>query len=97
MAGAVTALAAQHINQSAEQSAYEAVTGATTEFRQVAISPDGRRVAYVEGVHHADSNDSRQSLVYIAEDGATARRITVGSPGADVGAIDFNVAKSSSG
>jgi len=62
--------------------AYLAVVNATTQFRQVAISPDGRHVAYVEGVRNADSSDSRNSLIYIAAEDAAPRRITAGSSGA---------------
>jgi dipeptidyl aminopeptidase/acylaminoacyl peptidase len=62
--------------------AYFTVTSATTEFRQVAISPDGLHVAYVEGVRNTDNSDSRNSLVYIAREGAAPKRITVGSSGA---------------
>jgi len=63
-------------------SAYLSVTSSTTQFRQVAISPDGRRVAYVEAVRNADNSDSRNSLVFITADGTTApKRITVGSSG----------------
>jgi dipeptidyl aminopeptidase/acylaminoacyl peptidase len=63
-------------------SPYFTVTSATTQFRQVAISPDGHRVAYVEGVRNADNSDSRNSLIYIATEGSAPRRITVGSSGA---------------
>jgi dipeptidyl aminopeptidase/acylaminoacyl peptidase len=65
-------------------SPYLSVTNATTQFRQVAISPDGRRVAYVEGVRNADSSDSRNSLVYVAvaTEGGTPKRVTVGSSSA---------------
>src|SRR5579872_2812506 len=59
--------------------AYLAVTSSTTQFRQVAISPDGKRVAYVEGVRNADNSDSRNSLVYVTEEGGPPKRITVGS------------------
>ena len=61
---------------------YLAVTGATTQFRQTAISPDGQRVAYVEAVRNADNSDSRNSLIYITGEGADHKRITVGSSGA---------------
>jgi dipeptidyl aminopeptidase/acylaminoacyl peptidase len=74
LAGVMAALAAE--------SPYLSVTNATTQFRQVAISPDGRHVAYVEGVRDADTSDSRNSLIYISGEGAAPRRITVGSSGA---------------
>ena len=74
LAGALAALGADP--------AFFAVANATTEFRQVALSPDGRRVAYVEGLRNADNSDSRNSLIYIATEGAAPRRITVGPSGA---------------
>src|SRR5579871_394257 len=75
LAGAISSFAAD--------SPYQSVTSSTTQYRQVAISPDGRRVAYVEGVRNADNSDSRNSLIFIAGEGsAAAKRITVGSSGA---------------
>jgi dipeptidyl aminopeptidase/acylaminoacyl peptidase len=62
---------------------YLAVTSSTTQFRQVAISPDGRRVAYVEGVRNADNSDSRNSLIYVTQEGGTPKRITTGSTNAN--------------
>ena len=73
-AGAIAAIAADDV--------YLSVTTSTTQFRQVAISPDGRRVAYVQALRNADNSDSRNSLVYLAGDGAAPKRITVGSSGA---------------
>jgi dipeptidyl aminopeptidase/acylaminoacyl peptidase len=73
LTGAVAALCAD--------SPYVSVTSSTTQFRQVAISPDGRRVAYVEAVRNADNSDSRNSYIYVATEGATPKRITVGSSG----------------
>lgn len=73
LAGAVAAFGAD--------SPYFTVTSSTIQFRQASISPDGRRVAYVEGVRDVDNSDSRNSMIYISTDGAPPRRITVGSSG----------------
>jgi dipeptidyl aminopeptidase/acylaminoacyl peptidase len=63
-------------------SPYLAVTSATTQFRQVAISPDGRHVAYVQGLPNSENGDGRHSLLFLATEGGAAKRITVGSAGA---------------
>ncbi len=70
LAGTVAALGADPT--------YFSVTTSTTTFRQVAISPDGHRVAYVEGLRNADDSDSRNSLIYIVADGGAPKRISVG-------------------
>src|SRR5215471_14602264 len=62
----------------AAESSYLSVVTATTQFRQVAISPDGHRVAYVEGVRELQNSDSRKSLIYVVTDGRLPKRITVG-------------------
>jgi len=66
----------------AAQSTYLAVTTASTQFRQAAISPDGQRTAYVETLRNPDSSDSRKSMVFVTTKGGTPKRITPGSASA---------------
>lgn len=52
-----------------------------TEFREVAISPDGRKLAYVEGVKNKDKSESRNRAIYVLDPmqpEAAARRIGAG-------------------
>jgi len=63
-------------------STYFSLISSTTQFRQAAISPNGRHVAYVEAVRNADHSDSRNSLIYVAAEGQSPKRITAGASGA---------------
>ncbi len=71
----------------AEKSSLDAVLDslfALNSFRQVAISPDGQRVAWVEALHEANGAPSINSAIYVttmSTPGAAPRRITAGSSG----------------
>jgi dipeptidyl aminopeptidase/acylaminoacyl peptidase/alpha-L-arabinofuranosidase len=59
---------------------FDALTAVHT-FKEVAISPDGRRVAWVEALPDKDGTSSRRSAIYLAEldsPEAAPRRITAG-------------------
>jgi dipeptidyl aminopeptidase/acylaminoacyl peptidase len=71
LAGALAACAAD--------SPFETVTTATVQFRQAAISPDGREIAFVQGLRDPDS---RNSLLFVGSPGTKPRQITAGTGGA---------------
>jgi Tol biopolymer transport system component len=66
----------------AADSPYLSLVNATTQFRQVAISPDAAHVAYIEGVRNPDNSESRATLLYLTTGGGTPKRISGGTSGA---------------
>ncbi len=59
---------------------------AVREFKEVAISPDGTRVAWVESLHEKDGTPSPNSTIFIADlrsPSAPPRRISAGSGAPD--------------
>src|SRR6185437_4245778 len=61
-----------------------AALGRVTEFREAAISPDAKRVAWVESIPSRDFHDSAKSAIYVEDIGprpGKARRITAAVDG----------------
>src|SRR5947199_4164878 len=57
--------------------------GAATSFAQVAISPDGKKVAWVEELRGKNGNDSGNSAIFVSTlDGKSAVRKITASPAA---------------
>src|SRR2546429_6683856 len=55
--------------------------GAATSFSQVAISPDGKKIAWVEELRGKNGNDSGNSAIFVSmlDDKSAARKITASS------------------
>jgi dipeptidyl aminopeptidase/acylaminoacyl peptidase len=79
---AVLGAAAQALRASANSSLDDAIRAmfGVRDFRQAEISPDGRRVAWVESLSGSDAAPSPGSAIYVAELSApaSAKRITAG-------------------
>jgi dipeptidyl aminopeptidase/acylaminoacyl peptidase len=61
-------------------------TASVTRFSETAISPDGRRVAYVQTLRNKDNSESRNKAIYlvdVASSGAKGKRISAGNGKAD--------------